>query len=183
VPERARQKLPEVEIKIKTEPAGAKLRLNGWMYGITTASGLPITWKRGTVITLEKSGCLPEVLNLRDPPNRSEILVKLKDLSKSGFSPARSHLSEHKSDLRADAIINLEKEPSEVNAITEGNQKEGMTNKGFARKYWSTWLPLTVLLVILSAVYLPFWFSVLLLSVAATFFVIELTSVILKGVP
>jgi ankyrin repeat protein len=65
-------------INIKSTPEGAQVSLNGASVGITTSSGLRIPWKHGLSIVITKSGFATETLNFAEPPDNSEITIKLK---------------------------------------------------------------------------------------------------------
>jgi serine/threonine protein kinase len=65
-------------LNVKTTPEGAQVSLNGASVGITTASGLRIPWKQGLAIEIVKPGFATETLNFAEPPDNSEITIKLK---------------------------------------------------------------------------------------------------------
>jgi serine/threonine protein kinase len=64
-------------LTIKTEPEGAEVWSHGNTLGITSASGLMVPWKLGTVLEIRKPAYGTETIDLSAPPDNTEIMVKL----------------------------------------------------------------------------------------------------------
>jgi serine/threonine protein kinase len=64
-------------LTIKTDPEGAEIWSNDNRLGITPSSGLMVAWKPGTVLKIRKTGYSTETLDLKAPPENTEINVKL----------------------------------------------------------------------------------------------------------
>lgn len=74
-------------LNIRTDPAGAAVRVNGREVGATTDSGFTMPWKPGMLIEISKSGYEIETLDFRSLPESSQITVKLTSALRLHISP------------------------------------------------------------------------------------------------
>jgi len=66
-------------LRIRTEPAGAEVLLEGRSLGNTTSYGLSVPWNEGP-ITIKKPYFRSETLNYTSPPALNDVLIKLRPI-------------------------------------------------------------------------------------------------------
>jgi uncharacterized protein len=75
-------------LRIITTPAGATVKVDGRSKGVTTPTGLIVTWNKGMVISIEKPGYKQKELNLTNPPEQTEINLRLMPTAAPSSIPA-----------------------------------------------------------------------------------------------
>jgi serine/threonine protein kinase len=74
-------------LKVRTDPPGAIVIVDGKVMGTTTSSGFAFPWSPGKAISFEKLGYETKTLSLNEPPENSTIEIKLNPALKLFTNP------------------------------------------------------------------------------------------------